>query len=108
MRKIIIQKILLFLLLTSPITSAVIIFGDTLFKEIYCSLDIIDTELGEDDGISDSNEVSISDSLNGQINHQERFNFSFLRNHLPKRSDFFNLQEIYLGLSTPPPKSFFS
>lgn len=91
----------------APFTSMFIAFNGTSLKELYSYVDEIDTQISDDD-TTHSNEVHCDTQISGLINCQEGLNFIFLSNHLSTLSYFFNTQEIYLGLSTPPPKISFS
>lgn len=105
MRKKIIQNILLFLLLISPFISRYVVTCDTDSKGLYAYVD--DTEIGENDDCSDSNGVCFSESIGYLIYHQLGLNCIFSSNNLSLGSYFPTIQEIYLGLTTPPPKHLF-
>ena len=82
-----------------------VVLCNTDSKDLYSQID--DTEIMDYDDGSDSNEVSFSESIGDLIYHQTGFNCIFLINSLPLGCFLYNVQEIFLGLTIPPPKYFF-
>ncbi len=108
MRKRITHNLYFLFLLINSFTCVYVVLQEASCKEIISFITEIDSEVTEDEGLADSNEVHFNAIGCGIVNNQDRFNFSFSSNSLSNISYFFNIQEIYLGLSTPPPKSLFS
>ena len=108
MRKRITHNLYFLFLLINSFTCVYVVFQEASYKEIISFITEIDSEVTEDEGLTDSNEVHFNSIASGLINSQERFSFVFLSNSLSNISYFFNIQEIYLGLTTPPPKFSFS
>lgn len=82
-----------------------VVLCNTDSKDLYSQID--DTEIMDYDDGSDSNEVSFSESIGDLIYHKIGFNCIFLSNGLPLGCFLHNVQEIFLGLTIPPPKYFF-
>ena len=108
MKKKIISKLYFLLILAIPFTCVYVIFQKSSSQEIICFINEINGEVTEDEGLTDSNEIHFDSLGSGIINSKVHFNFNFLNNSLSTISYFFNIHEIYLGLSPPPPKSLFT
>ena len=82
-----------------------VVLCNTDSKDLYSYID--DTEIVDDGNESDSNEESFNESIGDLIYHKIGFNCIFLSNSLPLGCFLRNIQEIFLGLTIPPPKYFF-
>jgi len=71
-------------------------------------ISFFDSNVNEDESISDSNEVQFDSLGNGLLSKLNLFNIFLASNSLSNIAYFFNIQEVYMGLLTPPPKSRFS
>ncbi|CAH0997496.1 hypothetical protein EMA8858_03629 [Emticicia aquatica] len=103
MRKRIIEKIYVVLLLTTIFLGSCAVVCDLFSKDTISCVDT-DIELLEDSNMNDSNETSIGHANNSIINHISLFSFDSFLTHKNCFSYLQNTYEIYLGLTTPPPK----
>ena len=98
------KRLYFLLILLVPLISVYVVLSEIYSEEIHTYVDKIDTGMGDTNAHSDSNEVSIGDSICDLINHQIVFSAIFPSNDSSISTYFHGLQEIDLGLIMPPPK----